>query len=188
MKSKTFELKNTLKSLKLQNEAAEATHVHEKCVTYVREGLKTSSCHWNSLEHGSRTQKQVNVRKWYLPYVRKYFTYVKHEEQLINVREIKTNVHELENFSGNVREIGVTYVRMEQTATESIKYTPTVILPTPTIILIQMTINTSREDQKRVGQLQNSLSQTSYQFLPRKTSIQARDQSSTIKLIHSTLA
>ena len=61
---------------------------------------------------------------------------------MINVREINTNVRELENFSGNVREIGVTYVRMAQTATESIKYTPTVIL-------IQRAINTSREDQKR---------------------------------------
>ena len=114
---------------------------------------------------------------------------------MINVREINTNVRELENFSGNVREIGVTYVRLAQTATESIKCTSTVILPTstvilptPTVILIQRAINTSREDQKRVEQLQNSLSQISYQFLPRKTSIQARDQSSTIKLIHSTLA
>ena len=107
---------------------------------------------------------------------------------MINVREINTNVRELENFSGNVCEIGVTYVRLVQTATTSIKYTPTAILPTPTVILIQRAINTSREDQKRVGQLQNSLSQISYQFLPRKTSIQARDQSSTIKLIHSTLA
>ena len=77
---------------------------------------------------------------------------------------------------------------MAQTATESIKYTPKAILPTPTVMLIQQVINTSRENQKRVGQLQNSLSQISYQFLPRKTSIQARDQSSTIKLIHSTLA
>ena len=116
------------------------------------------------------------------------FTYVKHEEHMINVREINTHVRELEKFSGNVREDKVTYVRMAQTATESIKYTPTAILPTPTVMLIQEAINTSREDQKRVEQLQNSLSQISYQFLPRKTSIQARDQSSTIKLIHSTLA
>ena len=116
------------------------------------------------------------------------FTYVKHEEHMINVREINTHVRELEKFSGNVREDKVTYVRMAQTATESIKYTPTAILPTPTVMLIQKAINTSREDQKRVGQLQNSLSQTSYQHLPRRTSIQARDQSSTIKIIHSTLA
>ena len=107
---------------------------------------------------------------------------------MINVREINTNVRELENFSGNVHEIGVTYVRLAQIATESIKYTTTAILPTTTVILIQRAINTSRQDQKRVGQLQNSLSQISYQFLPRKTLIQARDQSSTIKIIHSTLA
>ena len=77
---------------------------------------------------------------------------------MINVREINTHVRELEKFSGNVREDKVTYVRMAQTVTESIKCTSTAILPTPTVILIQMVINTSREDQKRVGQLQNSLS------------------------------
>ena len=74
------------------------------------------------------------------------FTYVKHEEHMINVREINTNIRELKNFSGNIREIGVTYVRMTQTATKSIKYAPTAILPTPTVILIQRAINTSRED------------------------------------------
>ena len=64
MKSKTFELKkNTLESLELRNKAVEATHVRQKCVTYVRECLKTSSSHWNSLEHGSRTQDQVDVRE-----------------------------------------------------------------------------------------------------------------------------
>ena len=83
------------------------------------------------------------------------FTYVKHEEHMINVREINTHVRELDNFSGNVREIWVTYVRLAQTATESIKYTPTAILPTSTVILIQRAINTSREDQKWVEQLQN---------------------------------
>ena len=77
------------------------------------------------------------------------FTYVKHEEHMINVREINTHVRELDNFSGNVREIGVTYVRMTQTAAENIKYTIMAILPTPTVILIQRAINTSREDQKR---------------------------------------
>ena len=59
---------------------------------------------------------------------------------MINVREINANVRELENFSGNVREIGVTYVRMPQTATESIKCTSTAILPTPTVMLIQKAI------------------------------------------------
>ena len=44
---------------------------------------------------------------------------------MINVREINTNVRELENFSSNVREIGLTYVRLAQTATESIKCTST---------------------------------------------------------------
>ena len=79
-------------------------------------------------------------------------------------------------------------MRLAQTATESIKCTPTAILPAPTVILIQRAINASIEDPKSGGQLQNSLSQIFYQFLPRKTSIQVRDQSSTIKLIHSTLA
>ena len=64
MKSKTFELKiNTLESSELRNKAEEATHVRQKCVTYVRECLKTSSSHWNSLKHGSRTQDQADVRK-----------------------------------------------------------------------------------------------------------------------------
>ena len=64
MKRKMLELKkNTLESLELQNKDAEATHVRPKYVTYVREGLKTSSSHWNSLEHGSRTQEQVDVRE-----------------------------------------------------------------------------------------------------------------------------
>ena len=56
---------------------------------------------------------------------------------MINVREINTHVRELEKFSGNAREDKVMYVRMAQTATESIKYTPTAILPTPTVMLIQ---------------------------------------------------
>ena len=85
-----------------------------------------------------------------ITHVRQSSTYVKHEEHLINVRENNTNVRELENFSGNVHEIGVTYVRLAQTATESIKYIPTAILPIPTVILIQRAINTSREDQKRL--------------------------------------
>ena len=64
MKSKTFELKmNTLESLELRNKAVEATHVRQTRVTYVRDGLKTSRSHWNSLEHGSRTQEQVDVRE-----------------------------------------------------------------------------------------------------------------------------
>ena len=62
------------------------------------------------------------------------FTYVKHEEHMINVRDINTHVHELEKFSGNIREDKVTYVRMTQTATESIKCTPTAIFSSPTVI------------------------------------------------------
>ena len=64
MKNKTFELKKiALESLELQNKDSDVVHVRENCVTYVIEGLKTSTSHMNSLEHGSRTQEQVNIRK-----------------------------------------------------------------------------------------------------------------------------
>ena len=53
-------------------------------------------------------------------YVRKYFTYVKHEEHFINIREVKINVRELENFSGNIRETEVTSVKLAQTVTEAL--------------------------------------------------------------------
>ena len=53
---------------------------------------------------------------------------------MINVREINTHVRELEKFSGNVRDDKVTYVRMAQTATESINCTPTAIFSSPTVI------------------------------------------------------
>ena len=89
---------------------------------------------------------------------------------MINVREINTNVRELENFSGNVCEIGVTYVRLVQTATTSIKYTPTAILPTPTVILIQRAINTSREDQK-MGWKTSEFIEPNFLSIPTKKNI-----------------
>ena len=110
---KTFELKKmALESLELQNKDSDAVHVHENCVTYVSEGLKTSRSHWNSLKHGSRKQEKVHVRELTITHARRCSTYIKHEEHLINVREIQINVRELKNCSGNIRETYVTYVRM----------------------------------------------------------------------------
>ena len=51
---------------------------------------------------------------------------------------------------------------------DSFKHTPMAILSSLTVILIQRTINTSREYQKHVGQHQKSLSQASYQFSIKK--------------------